>query len=142
MYRGCSEREINDLIEAIRGGKYWAGLLGSKDVIYVVALTRAKIRIARGFQARATYIDKAEVSESAAPYCKRGRILAMVKEDSHYVARSVIPWPIFLRIMRGLQDEIYNLIVSNRIPPYVNRNVIEALTGVDRKTLAQSDSGH
>ena len=115
------KKDVTNLFEAIKGNKYWHGKLGSKEVIYVVALTRAELPVAEGYQARATYLGKVTVSEEASPYCRRGRILALVKKRGRYIARSVITWPAFIKLMRGRADRAYELIVREEFPYFVHQ---------------------
>ena len=120
MYEECGEKEVRNLVEAIKNDKYWSGRPGVKDVIYIVALTKAEIPLAQGFQARATFLGKVTVSREASPYCRRGRVLAAVKSESQYIVQSVITWPAFLRIMREKAEEAYHLLISGRFPAYLD----------------------
>ncbi|MCP8305466.1 MAG: hypothetical protein H3Z50_08405 [archaeon] len=127
MYPKCSRKEIEDLIEAIKGDKYWSVCPEHKDAIYVVALTRAKIPKAGGFQAKATYLKKVTVSPEAANFSRRGRVLLAVKDGSNYIGKSVITWSAFLRLMNESPDLIYKLVVEGKIPPFVNNKNVSAI---------------
>ena len=120
MYANCSEREVRDLVAAIKNEKYWSGKPGAKDLVYVVALTRAKIPLAQGFQARATFLGRVVVSKEVSLYCRRGRMLTAVKSGSEYTVQNVITWPAFLRIMRGRSGEVYHLVVAGKFPTFVD----------------------
>lgn len=120
IYPECSRKEIEDLVEAIKGDKYWLVSPNYKDAIYTVALTKANIPEASGFQAKATHLKKVIVAFEAAKFSKKGRILMVIKSGSDYIAKSVILWSAFLRIMNENPDAIYKMFVEGKIPPFVN----------------------
>ncbi|MEM2210222.1 MAG: hypothetical protein QXW83_04640 [Nitrososphaerales archaeon] len=119
IYPNCSQREIMNLIEAINGNKYWYVYPRCKDAIYVVALSRAKIPLAKGFQAKATYVRKIKVDEKASRFCKRGRVLIAIKEGSKFKAVSVVTWPAFLKLMHKNPERIYQLLTNDNLPPFI-----------------------
>lgn len=113
IHPGCTNKEIEDLVNAIREDKYWNALPNYKDALYVVALTRARIRVNKANVARVTHFGKILVDQSIAKFCSRGKILLVVKDNSHYRARYVITWPAFLNIMRGNSELFYNALVGS-----------------------------
>lgn len=134
IYPDCSRKEVEDLVEAIKGNKYWLVSPGHKDAIYTVALTRADIPKAEGFQAEATHLKKVIVVSEAAKFSKKGRVLMAIKSNSDYIAKNVILWSAFLRIMDENPDVIYKMFMEGEIPPFVNdRNVSTVILGAREK---------
>ncbi len=127
IYPECSRKEIEDLIEAIKGDKYWSVHPEHKDAIYVVALTRAKIPKVGGFQADATYLKKVTISPEAANFSRRGRVLLAVKYGPNYIGKSVITWSAFLRLMNKNPDPIYKLVIEGKIPFFINNKNVSAI---------------
>jgi len=127
LYPECTEREVEDLIAAIKGDKYWSGLPGRRDLIYIVALTKAKIPVEGGFQAKATHLKRVVVSKRASRFCRRGVILAALKTDGCYKVNTVLSWPAFLKVMRGKAEEVYRLLSNPAAPPYLDVREITAL---------------
>ena len=127
IYPECSRKEIQDLIEAIKGDKYWLVCPNHKNAIYVVALTRANIPKENGFQARATYLKRVIVVPEAARFSRKGRVLMAIKLDSNYIAKSVILWSAFLRLMNEDSNLIYSMLMEGKIPPFVNNKSVKAI---------------
>ncbi|MCP8322319.1 MAG: hypothetical protein H3Z52_15485 [archaeon] len=127
IYPECSRKEVEDLIEAIKGDKYWLVSPNHKDAIYVVALTKANIPRTKGFQAKATHLKKIVVVPEAARFSRKGRVIMAIKLDSDYIAKSVVSWSAFLRLMDENPDAIYNMLIEGKIPPFVNNNNISAI---------------
>ncbi len=120
MYPKCSDKDIENLIEAIKGDKYWNVSPNHNDMIYVVALTRAKIPKSDGFQAKVTFLKKVTISYEVANFSRKGRVVIVVKNGSNYIGKSVITWPAFLRLMNENSNLIYKLVVEGKIPPCIN----------------------
>jgi len=127
MYPKCSDREIENLIEAIKGEKYWNVSPNHNDMIYVVALTRAKIPKLDGLQAKVTFLKKVTISPEAANFSRKGRVLIVVKNGSNYIGKSVITWSAFLRMMNENSNFIYNLVIEGKIPPFINNKNISSI---------------
>ena len=124
VYPSCRIKDIEDLVAAIRGNKYWSihpGLIGA---MYVVALTRAEIALKRGFLARATHVGQIRVVEAAAKYCSKGRVLVAMKEGSGFEAVSVITWPAFIRFIRLDSSRIYEDLLSGQLPPFIGERYL------------------
>ena len=113
IHPGCTNKEIEDLVNAIREDKYWNALPNYKDALYVVALTRARIRVNKANVVKVTHFGKILVDQGIAKFCSRGKILLVVRDNSHYRARYVITWPAFLNIMRGNSESFYNALISS-----------------------------
>lgn len=111
LHPGCSNKEIMDLVYAIKENKYWNVLPNEKDAIYVVALTRARIKANSDNIVRVTHLDKILVDRSIAKLCSRGKVLLAFKENSHYKAHYVITWPAFLNIMRTDPEAFYRSLI-------------------------------
>ena len=127
IYPECSRKEIEDLVEAIKGDKYWLVSPNYKDAIYTVALTKANIPKANGFQAKATHLKRVIVEFNASKFSKRGRVLMAIKSGSDYVVKSVISWSAFLRIMNENPDAIYKMLIEGKMPPFVNNRNFSAI---------------
>lgn len=56
---------------------------------------------------------------TAAKYCRRGRVLLVLRESNTNFGLSVIPWPIFRRLMRLDTARIHRLAVTRRFPPFL-----------------------
>lgn len=113
IHPGCTNKEIEDLVNAIKEDKYWNALPNYKDALYVVALTRARIRVNKANVVKVTHFGKILVDQGIAKFCSRGKILLAVRSNSHYRARYVITWPAFLNIMRGNSELFYNALISS-----------------------------
>jgi len=124
VYPSCRRRDIEDLVAAIRGNKYWNIHSGLRDAMYVVALTRAEIALKQGFLARATHVGQIRVVEAAAKYCSKGRVLVAMKEGSGFEAVSVITWPAFLRFIRLDSSRIYEDLLSGQLPPFIGERYV------------------
>jgi hypothetical protein len=124
VYPSCPKRDIEDLVAAIRGNKYWNIHPGFRDVIYVVALTKAEIASKQGLLARATHVGQIRVVEAAAKYCSKGRVLVAIKEGSGFEAVSVITWPAFIRFIRLDSSRIYEDLLSGQLPPFIGERYV------------------
>lgn len=113
VHPGCTRKEIEDLVNAIRDGKYWNAFPGCRDALYVLALTRARIRAKKGNVVRVTHFGKILVDRSIAGLCSRGKILLVIREDSQYRAKYVVTWPAFLNIMRGNSEQFYRALIRS-----------------------------
>lgn len=127
IYPKCSRKEIQDLIEAIKCDKYWLVCPNYKNAIYVVALTRANIPEEKGFQARATHLNRVIVVPEAARFSRKGRVLMVIKLGSNYIAKSVILWPAFLRLIKENSNMIYEHLIEGKIPPFVNNKNVKVI---------------
>ncbi|MEM3383486.1 MAG: hypothetical protein QXL52_03650 [Nitrososphaerales archaeon] len=127
IYPNCSRKEIQDLIEAIKWDKYWLVCPNYKNAMYTVALTRANIPKENGFQARTTYLKRVVVVSEAARFSRKGRILMVIKLGSKYVAKSVISWSAFLRLINEDTNLIYNMLIEGKFPPFINDKNIKAI---------------
>ena len=127
IYPECSRKEIEDLVEAIKGDKYWLVSPNYKDAIYTVALTKANIPKANGFQAKATHLKRVIVEFNASKFSKRGRVLMAIKSGSDYIVKSVILWSAFLRIMNENPVAIYKMLIEGKMPPFVNNRNFSAI---------------
>ena len=113
IHPGCTKKEIEDLVNAVKEDKYWNALPNYKDALYVVALTRARIRVNKANVVKVTHFGKILVDQGIAKFCSRGKILLVVRDDSHYRARYVITWPAFLNIMRGNSESFYKALIGS-----------------------------
>lgn len=123
MYPSCSRREISDLVRAIKGDKYWKVISKGGDAIYIIALTRARYPEGGAFRARATHLGSVLVEPRAARYCRKGRVLIVVRG----VARHVLTWPAFLRLIKLDPDRVLLTVMGGGIPPFLNLRALKAL---------------
>ncbi len=115
IHPGCTTKEIEDLVNAIKEDKYWNALPNYKDALYVVALTRARIKVNKANVVKVTHFGKILVDQSIAKFCSRGKILLVVRDNSHYKGMHVITYPAFLNIMRGNSESFYNSLIRSNI---------------------------
>jgi hypothetical protein len=113
IHPGCTNKEIEDLVNAVREDKYWNALPNYKDSLYVVSLTRARIKANKANVVKVTHFGKILVDQDIAKFCSRGKILLLVRNESHYRAKYVITWPAFLNIMRGNSESFYNTLINS-----------------------------
>ncbi|HLE34298.1 MAG TPA: hypothetical protein VI698_00245 [Nitrososphaerales archaeon] len=113
IHPGCTKKDIEDLVNAIKEGKYWNALPNYKDALYVIALTRARIKVNKANVVKVTHFGKILVDQSIAKFCSRSKVLLVMKDNSHYRARYVITWPAFLNIMRSDSESFYNALISS-----------------------------
>ncbi|MFQ5970106.1 MAG: hypothetical protein ACE5J2_06400 [Nitrososphaerales archaeon] len=112
IHPGCTNKEIMDLVNAIKDNKYWNASPKYKGAVYVVALTRARIKANNANVVKATHFGKMLVDEKVAKFCSRGKVLLAVRDNTHYRARHVITWPAFLNVMRGNAELFYNMLIN------------------------------
>lgn len=117
IYPSCSPHEIDDLVSAIRSNKYWKVHSEKSDALYVVALTQARIPFEDGFKAKSTAPKTVVVGRKAARFCRRGRILVVKDRGKTFVSNTVIEWPIFMRLIRKNQNQVYKFLIENPNPP-------------------------
>lgn len=111
IHPGCTNKEIMDLVNAIKENKYWNVLPKEKDTVYVVALTRARIKVNNDNIVRVTHFGKILVDREIAKFCSRGKILLAMRENSHFRGKYVITWPAFLNIMRTDPELFYHSLI-------------------------------
>ena len=125
-YRECSHREISDLRAAIRSDKFWKALPQGKG-IYVVALTRARIPTAQGFQARVTHFGRLVIHPFAAPRCRKGMVVLVIRRSGGFVGTSVIRWSAFRRLMRIEGNLLERLVRFDSFPRYIGLQEVKEL---------------
>lgn len=131
IFRQLRRREREDLITAVKGNKYWKATSSNKDFIYVIALTRARVRTNEGFRARVTFLREAIMPRDVAKFCRRYRVLLVNRRTS--IASCVITWKAFLRIIRNYSEDIYRMLtVDGGLPPYINIRVLNEVFKMNR----------
>jgi hypothetical protein len=115
IHPGCSNKDITDLVNAINANKYWNVLPGEKDAVYVVALTRARIKVNKDNVVRVTHFGKILVNGEIARFCSRGKVVLAVRQNSSFKGRYVITWPAFLNIMRTNPERFYHALMERDI---------------------------
>ena len=128
IYPKCSTIEIENLVSAITSNKYWKVHSERKDVLYVVALTQAKIPFKDGFKAESTVAKTVIVSPKAARFCRRGRILIVKDRGDDFRSDTIIEWPVFLRLIQQDQDLTYKFVIENPDPPiFINSQIFKKI---------------
>lgn len=125
IFRQLTMKERDDLIAAIRNDKYWKATSSKRDFVYVVALSRARVRLSEGFSAKATFIGRALLNKEAAEYCRKHRVLLVNRRTQS--AACVLTWRAFRRIMKGYSEEFYRMLINGELPPYVNIKVLKKI---------------
>jgi len=73
-------------------------------------------------------VKKVILSEKAAKFSRRGRILVVKEKDGVFYSNTVIEWPIFLKVIRIDQNITYNILIENQNPPpFLNSRTFTAL---------------
>lgn len=127
LHPGCTGKEIEDLVNAVREDKYWNALPNYKDALYVVILTRARIKVNKDNVVRVTHFGKILVDERIAKFCSRGKVLLVVGQNSHYRGEHVITWPAFLNVMRGDSEHFYHVLVNGNVKELVGVKQAKAM---------------
>jgi len=135
IFKKIPRKEESDLVEAIRGKKYWNISEENKNYVYVVALSRARELAPIGYYAKTSALGKVQVIPEAAKYCRKYRILLVDIETQ--TAFSVLTWMVFRRIMKK-NDKLMNMFIKKRrIPPYINRKILREFS---KKVLQGNDN--
>ncbi|MEM0049245.1 MAG: hypothetical protein QW424_04000 [Candidatus Bathyarchaeia archaeon] len=128
IYPECSRREIEDLVSAIISSKYWKVCPDKNDAYYAVALTRARIPYMGGFRVRSTAPGIVIVSQRAARFCRRGRVLLIKKKDNVFISETIIEWLAFLKIIKINGNLVYERLVMDPNPPtFINRRTLAGI---------------
>lgn len=98
MYPRISRRALEDLVNAVVGGKYWRG----GDGIFCIALTRARYRDLKGRYCRCSGLGRVRVPEDLAKIVRRGIVIS-VKDGW---AEAAMGWDVFIWLVKkGFEDE-------------------------------------
>ena len=128
IYPKCSTNEIENLVSAIISSKYWKVHFEKRNVLYVVALTKAKIPFKDGFKAKSTAPKTVVVSYKAARFCKRGRILIVKDRGEDFISETVVEWLVFLKLIRQDQNLIYQFFIEYPDPPpFLNSRIFKKI---------------
>lgn len=126
IFRSLTRREAEDLINAVKYDKYWKVSPQDKDFIFVVALSRARVKSRRGLYAKATYVKRVEVVREAAKFCRKWRVLLV--DRKRMLAVSVLTWKTFNKIIsRGMAPIISFILLHSNPPPYINENILSKI---------------
>lgn len=126
IFKLLTRREAEDLINAVKHDKYWKINPEDKDFIFVVALSRARVRSRRGMYAKATHVKKIEVIKEAARFCRKWRILLVDKR--RMLAVSVLTWRAFNKIVsKGTGSIIRFILLHGTLPPYINEKELSKI---------------
>lgn len=125
LFKTLNRREKEDLLSAIKGNKYWNLDAKDRDFIYVVALTRARIRIDESYCARATHIGSVTMSKEVGKFCRRYRILLVNRRMGKAVC--VMTWKAFNKYMMKYRKQIHDALMRGKLPPYMNSKNINGI---------------
>lgn len=126
IFKHLTRRETEDLLNAVKHDKYWKVNLENKDLIFVVALSRAKIKSRRGMYVKATYVKRVEVVKDAAKFCRKWRVLLI--DRKRMLAVSVLTWKAFNKIFSKRMGPLLSFMFSHgRLPPYINKYVLSKM---------------
>ncbi|MGB9895721.1 MAG: hypothetical protein ACPLN2_07480 [Thermoproteota archaeon] len=120
-----SEREINDLAEAIKNDKFWYALPGNKQFIFVVALSRARIKREKFYLAKATYLKQIYVPKEIKEFIRRFMIILVERETRK--GKVVMSWKTFLSLMKSKRHAL-PYILSLSVPKKLSYKDIDKLT--------------
>lgn len=119
-----SEREIDDLAEAIKSNKFWYALPSNKQFIFVVALSRARIKKGSFYLAKATYLKQIYIPQEIKEYVRKFMIVLVERETKK--GKVVMSWKTFLSLMRSKRYALPH-ILSLSIPKKLSRKDINEL---------------
>lgn len=122
-----NEREINDLVEAIKNNKFWYALPSNKNFIFVVALSGARIKKGNFYLAKATYLKQIYIPKEIKEFVRRFMIVLVERETKK--GKVVMSWKTFLYLMSS-KKYVLSYILSLSIP--------RRLSYKDIKELAES----
>jgi hypothetical protein len=126
LFRSLARKEAEDLMNAVKHDKYWKVSPEDKDFIFVVALSRARVKSRRGMYAKATHVKRVEVIKEAAGFCRRWRVLLVDKR--RMLAVSVLTWRAFNKIVsKGMGYVIRFILLHGTFPPYINEKVLSKM---------------
>ncbi|MBO3800151.1 MAG: hypothetical protein FGF52_03765 [Candidatus Brockarchaeota archaeon] len=126
IFRSLTRKEAEDLINAVKHDKYWKVSPEDRDFIFVVVLSRARIKSRRGMYAKATHFRRIEVVKEAARFCRRWRILLVDKR--RMLAVSVLTWRAFNKIVSKRVGPIVRFILlHSTLPPYINEKALSKI---------------
>lgn len=98
-FKHMSERDISDLVEAIKNDKFWYALPSNKQFVFVVALSRARIRKGTFYLAKATYLKQIYVPKEIKEFVRRFMVALVERETKE--SKVVMSWKTFLSLMRS-----------------------------------------
>lgn len=126
VFKSLTKRETEDLINAVKHDKYWKVSPEDEDFIFVVALSRARVKSRRGMYTKATYFKRIEVTKDAAKFCRKWRILLV--DRRRMLAISVLTWRAFNKIFsKGIGPFLSFILSHSALPPYINEGVLSKM---------------
>ncbi|MEM2344083.1 MAG: hypothetical protein QXI73_02035 [Thermoproteota archaeon] len=126
IFKYLTRREAEDILNAVKHDKYWKVDMENKDLIFVVALSRARVESRRGMYAKATYVKRVEVVKEAARFCRKWRVLLV--DRRRMLAVSVLTWKTFNKIFsKGIGPLLSFMFSHDVLPPYINKYVLSKM---------------
>jgi len=131
VFSKLSRNDRENLSGAIKGKKYWKISEDSTRFVYVIALSRARIRSPLGFLVETSAFGRVQVVPEAAKFSRKYRVLLL--ELTTKVAFSTITWTAFTTIMKKYSGEMSVLAKNGKVPPYVNRRILKTIISNESK---------
>ena len=125
VFEKISKKERSNLLQAIKGKKYWNISEGNHEYVYAVSLSRARISAPSGYYANTSAFGRIQVVPKAAKYCRKYRVLLINLKSK--IAYSTLTWMSFTTIMKKHSSLIENLVQNDKIPPYINSRILHEL---------------
>lgn len=125
VFSKLSRNDRENLSGAIRGKKYWKISEDSTKFVYVIALSRARIRSPLGFLVETSAFRRVQVVPEAAKFSRKYRVLLL--DLTTRVAFSAITWTAFTMIMKKYSKDMGVLAQNGKFPPYVNRRILKTI---------------
>jgi len=125
LLKRLKEKDRRNLIEAVKGDKYWNILPLDRSFVYVVALSRARVRGEEGFYARATALERVLLPAEIAKFCRKHRVLLV--DVSNRRAVCVLTWRAFTKIMKRHGEKVHEALSEGVLPPYINNRILRKL---------------
>ncbi|GBC75125.1 hypothetical protein HRbin06_00439 [archaeon HR06] len=128
IFKDSKAKVVKDLVEAIKGDKYWKAK--TKDYLFLVALSRARIPYKGYYIAKATHFKRVLLRDTVAKYCRRGRILMAKKNKELIIAEKVLSWEAFVKLMKKDNKEFLEGLILNSNFQFIGKRELAHLIRV------------
>jgi hypothetical protein len=125
IFEKIPKKERYNLLQAIKGKKYWNISERNHEYVYVVSLSRARISAPSGYYANTSAFGRVQVIPNAAKYCRKYRVLLINLRLK--IAYSTLTWMSFTTIIKKHSGLIEDLVQEEKIPPYINNRILHHL---------------
>jgi len=120
-----SEKDWYNIKEAIRNDKYWNLAEKNDNIVYSIALSRARTPARNGRYVRATGVGQVVAGERTRWFCRKYRVLLIDTRKGEVI--SVLTWDAFKLAIKEGEKIIAQLIQAGSLPSYVNYKTIKDL---------------